>query len=72
MSDDEIVKRISVQLGLMAALAFAAKFAGTDKAKHFHRQAARFAQFSLRLIATHKEACERWMNARKAELNSHA
>lgn len=61
MSDEEIVKEISRECGLMILLSIIGRKA----------LAQRFANHILRVVTTNRHAVERWMNARKIELNSH-
>jgi heme-degrading monooxygenase HmoA len=76
MSDEETVKRIQSQMGVAVALRMMAqtleRFYGTEhcsdyarrRVEHLNNMAGLFTAHVLRLIATHRLAVARWLDAR--------
>lgn len=65
MSDDEVIKRISLQVGVGLSLQLQSRFTRDEaKAERLHAVAQLFIRHSLMLIAAHKIIVERWMSTR--------
>jgi hypothetical protein len=73
MTDGEIVSKINMQLYVAIALQIMASCTerldplNTIRIEHLHKTAGLFTAHALRLLATHRGAAARWMDARLPE-----
>lgn len=67
MTDEEIANQIAKQCGLAVCFSLMARFATPSKARHLTNVANQITAHCIRLITTHRAACERWMLARGAQ-----
>lgn len=79
LSDEEIVKRIQSQINVAVALRVMARFCqrfygvhsfssyAEQRVRHLNKMAGLFTAHALKLIAVHKEAVTRWMEAQRAK-----
>lgn len=72
LTDEEIVKRIAQQLGIIVTLTLMARIterldpANTTKITHLKTTAQAFTLHVLKLIYTHRLAVSRWVNSRNS------
>jgi len=74
LTDEEIVKRITQQLGIIVTLTLIARLTdrlnptNTSKITHLRRTAETFTVHVLKLTYTHREAVGRWMRVQEEQM----